>query len=125
MVSINHTDFVFYLCKNIKSLNFERFIAKHISSSKSDNYAKPVVLISFISIALGLALMIISIAVAVGFKNSISSKIIGFTSHIQIVPFDNNASLEERPITIQPELIKKQFQTLTSIIYNIVLKRLA
>lgn len=51
--------------------------------------------------------MIISIAVAVGFKNSISSKIIGFTSHIQIIPFDNNVSLEERPITVDWDLINK------------------
>ena len=91
-------------------MNFERFIAKHISSSKSDNYAKPVVIVSFISIALGLALMIISIAVVVGFKNSISSKIIGFTSHLQIVPFDNNESLEERPITVEPEFIENLYE---------------
>jgi len=86
-------------------LNFERFIAKHISSGQSDNYAKPVVRISYISIALGLALMIISVAVVIGFKNSISNKIIGFASHLQIVPFDNNESLEERPISVDEDFI--------------------
>jgi len=86
-------------------LNFERFIAQNISSAKSDQYATPVVRISFISIALGLALMIISVAVVIGFKKSISNKIIGFTSDLKIVPFDNNESLEENPITIEDDLI--------------------
>ena len=87
-------------------MNFERFIAQHISSDKSDNYAKPVILISYISIALGLALMIISVAIVIGFKSSISNKIIGFTSHLQIVPFDNNESLEEKPISIDEDFLE-------------------
>jgi len=86
-------------------LNFEYFIAKHISAGKSDQYAKPVVRISYVSIALGLALMIISVSVVIGFKRSISDKIIGFASHLQITPFDNNESLEEKPITIDDELL--------------------
>lgn len=87
-------------------MNFERFIAQHISSGKSDNYAKPVVRISYISIALGLALMIISVAVVIGFKHSISNKIIGFTSDLKIVPFDNNESLEENPVDVNDDLIR-------------------
>ena len=98
-------------------MNFEYFIARHIAPDKSENYAKPVVRISFISIALGLALMIISIAVVIGFKNSISAKIIGFTSHLQIVPFDNNESIEEKPIQINEELINelKSFEGVTHV----------
>lgn len=86
-------------------MNFERFIAQHISSAKSDDYAKPVIRISYISIALGLALMIISVAVVIGFKHSITNKIIGFTAHLQIIPFDNNESLEEKPITIDADFL--------------------
>jgi lipoprotein-releasing system permease protein len=90
-----------------QDLNFEYFIARHIAPDKSENYAKPVVRISFVSIALGLALMIVSIAVVVGFKNSISAKIIGFTAHLQIVPFDNNESAEETPLTADTLLLQK------------------
>jgi len=86
-------------------LNFEYFIAKHISAGKSDQYAKPVIRISYISIALGLALMIISVSIVIGFKRSISDKIIGFASHLQITPFDNNESLEEKPITLEAGLL--------------------
>ena len=86
-------------------MNFEYFIARHIAPNKSENYARPVVRISLISIALGLALMIVSVAVVVGFKNSISAKIIGFAAHLQIVPFDNNESIEEQPLTVDEGLL--------------------
>lgn len=69
--------------------------------------SKPVVRISIISIALGLALMIISVAVVIGFKNSVSNKVMGFAAHIQIVPFDNNSSLEGEPVKLSSELIAK------------------
>jgi lipoprotein-releasing system permease protein len=85
-------------------LNFEYFISRNISPNKADNYARPVIVISYTSIALGLALMIISVSVVIGFKRSISDKIIGFTSHLQIIPFDNNASMEERPINVDHKL---------------------
>jgi len=85
-------------------LNFEYFIAKRIAPDSSENYARPVVRISYISIALGLALMIISVAVVVGFKHSISSKIIGFAADLQIVPYSNNESLEEQPVELTGEL---------------------
>lgn len=67
--------------------------------------SKPVVRISFISIALGLALMIISVAVVIGFKNSVSNKVMGVASHIRLVLFDNNASLQGKPVTVTNELI--------------------
>lgn len=89
------------------NLDFEYFIAKKISSGKTDQLSRPVIRISYLSIALGLALMIISIAIVVGFKKSISDKIIGFAAHMQIVPFDNNASLEEQPLSIDPEFIER------------------
>ena len=88
-------------------MNFEYFIAKQISPGKSDNYAKPVVRISYVSIALGLALMLISVSVVIGFKRSIRDKIIGFTSHLQITPFDNNESMEEKPVTVNQDLLNK------------------
>jgi lipoprotein-releasing system permease protein len=63
--------------------------------------------ISLISIALGLALMIISVAIVIGFKKSVSEKVMGFTSHIQLVPFDNNQALQGNPISVSEEFISK------------------
>ena len=50
-------------------------------------------------IAIGLAVMIVSVAIVTGFKNEISKKVIGFGAHIQIVNFDSNTSYETLPIS--------------------------
>lgn len=86
-------------------MNLEYFIAKRISSKTSDNFSKPVVKISYISIALGLSLMIISVAVVIGFKASISNKIIGFAAHMQIQGFSNYESVQEKPLQINDEFV--------------------
>ncbi len=92
--------------QNSNTLNFEYFIARHLSSEKRKSFSQPVIKISYISIALGLTLMIASIAIVIGFKHSISNKVIGFTANLQIVPFDNNQSLEEQPMNIDRDFIK-------------------
>lgn len=55
--------------------------------------------IAVLSIALGLAVMIVSMAVVTGFQNEIRSKVIGFGGHIQITNFDYNISFEPQPIS--------------------------
>ena len=94
-------------CKKYNYLKFEYFIAQHLASAKGKSFSQPVIKISYISIALGLSLMIASIAIVIGFKHSISNKVIGFTSNLQITPFDNNQSLEEPPLNIDRGFIKK------------------
>ncbi|PLW96064.1 MAG: ABC transporter permease [Marinilabiliales bacterium] len=49
--------------------------------------------------------MIISIAVVIGFKASISNKIIGFASHMQIQGFSNYESMQEKPLLISDDFI--------------------
>jgi lipoprotein-releasing system permease protein len=85
---------------NFKALNTELFIAKRIFSDKSTNkgISQPIVTIAIIGIALGLAVMILSVAIVTGFKSEISNKVIGFGSHIQIINYDANVSYETVPI---------------------------
>lgn len=93
--------------KETFSVNFEYYIAQRIKTGKIQSLSKPIVKISFISIALGLALMIISVAVVIGFKNSVSEKVMGVASHIQLVLFDNDASLQGNPITVTDDIISQ------------------
>ena len=53
--------------------------------------------IAVVSIALGISIMLISIAVVVGFKNQIKDKVVGFVSPIQIQVLNQNESIEETP----------------------------
>lgn len=80
-------------------MNYELFIAKRLLSKDKNNFSKPIVKLAIISIALGLAVMIISVAILTGFQKKIQTKVIGFASHIQISKFDSNSSFEPNPIS--------------------------
>ena len=81
-------------------MNTELFIARRITKAKtsSKNISKPIIIIAITGIALGLAVMIISVAILTGFKTEIRNKVIGFGSHIQISNFDSNYTFETKPI---------------------------
>jgi lipoprotein-releasing system permease protein len=81
-------------------LNLELFIAKRITKGekKGERISHPIITIAIIGIALGLSIMILSVAIVTGFKAEIKNKVIGFGSHIQITNYDNNSSFETRPI---------------------------
>ena len=82
------------------ALNTQLFIARRILSGNKDNgrYSRPIVRIAIGGIALGLAVMILSLAIVTGFQSEIRSKVIGFGSHIQITSNDLNYSNESSPI---------------------------
>lgn len=80
-------------------MNTELFIAKHILGKSSENVSRPAVRIATISISLGLAVMIISVSIVIGFQKEIREKVIGFGSHIQISNYDQNLSMEAVPVS--------------------------
>ncbi len=80
-------------------MRFENYLAKRfLSGSDGVGLSKPFIRITITSIALSLAIMIVAIAVIVGFKHEIKSKVVGFGSHIQITNYDSNQSFETNPI---------------------------
>ncbi|MFO7844859.1 MAG: FtsX-like permease family protein [Bacteroidales bacterium] len=81
-------------------MNTELFIAKRLLTEKKEKkgISQPIVTIAVIGISLGLAVMILAVAIASGFKSEISNKLIGFGSHIQIINYDTNISYETVPI---------------------------
>lgn len=82
-------------------MNTELFIARRLFFEKNDKkfLSQKIIRIALVGIALGLAVMIISVAVVTGFKNEIRNKVIGFGSHLQVVNFDSNNSFETRPVS--------------------------
>ena len=89
-------------------MNLELFIARRIHFSKEGDrqVTPPAVRIAMIGIALGLAVMILSVAIVIGFKKEVRNKVIGFGSHIQITNFDNNSSFESTPIAVSDSLLE-------------------
>lgn len=89
-------------------MNIEYFIAKRIHFQQgTKNVSRPAVRIAIIGIALGLAVMIIAVAVVIGFKQEIRNKTIGFGGHIQVANFDNNSTYETVPISADKVLLDK------------------
>ena len=74
-----------------------RFISSRIFSFSKENLSSVVMRIAVVSVALGISIMLISIAVVVGFKNQIKEKVIGFVNPIQIQALNQNESIEETP----------------------------
>jgi len=82
-------------------LNFHNFISKRLfrDQKKSRNISRPIVKIAIGGIALGIAVMILSLSIVTGFQNEIKNKVIGVGSHVNIIKLDNNVSLEPQPIS--------------------------
>jgi len=81
-------------------MNTEFFIARRLIKDKESRkqLSRSIVRIAVIGIALGLAVMIVTVATVTAFKKEIRSKVIGFAAHIQILNFDSNLSYETKPI---------------------------
>jgi lipoprotein-releasing system permease protein len=83
------------------------FIAKRIykGSGKDKRVSRPAVIIAMTGIAIGLAVMLVSVAVVIGFKGEVRNKVIGFGSHIQISNLDDARSYEVRPVVVNDSLL--------------------
>nr|WP_320059299.1 ABC transporter permease [uncultured Bacteroides sp.] len=88
-------------------MNLALFISKRIyrDTDGGKQVSRPAVLIAMFGIAIGLAVMIISVAVVIGFKNEVRNKVIGFGSHIQISNFDAVRSYETRPVLVNDSMM--------------------
>ena len=53
----------------------------------------------------GVMVMIVTICVVVGFKQTITQKVGGFGAHIQVVSFDNNSTYDLQPIEVSDSLL--------------------
>ena len=87
-------------------MNYELFIAKRLIASKKykSSISAPIIKIGMIAIALGIIVMLISIATGIGLQKKIREKVSGFNGHIQIVNYDyNNSLVSVKPISTQQD----------------------
>lgn len=82
-------------------MNINLYIARRIFSSKENRnqLSSRIVNIALFGIVLGLIVLILSVAIVVGYKSEVGRKVIGFSSHLQIVNLDSNQSFETSPIS--------------------------
>jgi lipoprotein-releasing system permease protein len=82
-------------------MNLPYFIAQRLIKGRREgtSFSRPINVIAIIGIAMGLAVMILAVAILTGFKQQIREKVVGFGSHIQIMNYDSNISFETAPIS--------------------------
>ena len=70
-------------------MNFPLFIARHIYHEQDNRkkVSRPAIRIATIGVAIGLAVMIVSVSVVLGFKHTIRDKVVGFGSHVTVADF--------------------------------------
>lgn len=85
------------------------FLAKRIYSDKGDRrkVSRPAIHIATIGVAIGLAVMIVTVAVVLGFKHTIRDKVAGFGSHIQVRSLMAMNTAEDYPICIDDTMMTK------------------
>ena len=88
-------------------MSLSLFIARRLyrDTDGGKQVSRPAVLIAMVGIAIGLAVMIITVAVVIGFKKEVREKVTGFGSHIQISNFDAVRSYETHPIVVNDSLM--------------------
>ena len=89
-------------------LNLPLFLARRIYKDKGDKYkvSRPAIRIATIGVAIGLAVMVVTVSVVLGFKHTIRDKVVGFGSHIQVENFLALQSTDPYPICVDDSLMR-------------------
>ncbi|SDG89259.1 lipoprotein-releasing system permease protein [Flavobacterium omnivorum] len=88
-------------------MNLEYFIAKRLITAKDykSSISAPIIKIAISAIAIGMIMMIISVATGIGLQKKIREKVSAFNGHIIISNYDNNQS----DVTLIPISKKQDF----------------
>ena len=81
-----------------------KFLSNRLFSLSKGSLSSTVMRLSVTSVALAVTVMLISLAVVVGFKNQIRDKVVGFVAPIHVQALDRNESYEEQPFVMSGKL---------------------
>ena len=89
-------------------MNFPLFIAKRLFSDQGDKrkVSRPAIHIAIAGVTIGLAVMIVSVCVVLGFKHTIRDKVIGFGSHIQVADFLTLQQQNQYPVVMDDSMVQ-------------------
>ncbi|AWI25543.1 ABC transporter permease [Flavobacterium pallidum] len=87
-------------------MNLEYFIARRLinANGRKSNISAPIIKIAISAIAIGMVMMIISVATGLGLQQKIREKVSAFNGHIIISNYDENTSdVSVKPISIHQD----------------------
>ena len=87
-------------------MNLPLYLARKIygGDGAEKQMSRPAVLISTLGVAVGLAVMLISVSVIAGFKQQVRDKIVGFTGHVVVCEPTSVNTYDTQPIRVTDEL---------------------
>jgi len=90
-------------------MNLPLFIARRIYSDNDANrkVSRPAIRIATTGVAIGLAVMIVSVCIVFGFKHTIRDKVIGFGGHITVANFKSLHGSEQSPVSMEDSILKQ------------------
>lgn len=81
-------------------MSFEYYIAKRIQKGGATHTsASPAIRIAIIGMTIAMVVMILSVAIVIGFKSEVQRKVVGFGADIQVTQLTDNDSFEIPPIS--------------------------
>lgn len=89
-------------------MNLPLFIARHLYSANDSRQkvSRPAMRIATAGVAIGLAVMLVSVGVVFGFKHTIRDKVIGFGCHITVANFMNLHGRELSPVCMDDSMMR-------------------
>ena len=91
-------------------MNVSYFIAKRISFKRAGGFSATIHKIAVGSLAIGLAVSLLSFMVLGGFQKTVSDKVYGFTGHYQVQRFTMSNAFEEAPFSLNSEFAQEYSQ---------------
>lgn len=90
-------------------MNLPFYIARKLygGDAMTKNVSKPAIRIAILGVAIGLAVVIVSVAVVLGFKHTIRDKVVGFGSHITVANFVTLQTSKTAPIVVDDAAMKR------------------
>jgi lipoprotein-releasing system permease protein len=97
-------------------ISFTALKSTRVFGKLPDSPSRLLYRISVIAVALSVAVMIISVSVLNGFRNAVTEKVIGFGSHISVLPYSNEQSMESLPLQ-EGKALESQLKAIPGVVH--------
>lgn len=83
------------------------YMARRLYSHGGDvkRVSRPAIRIATMGVTLGVAIMIISVCVVLGFKREVQNKVMGMAGQIQVLNYEYQVDLQQHPIVVDDSII--------------------
>ncbi len=94
-------------------MNVAWYMARRLYSHGGDvkRVSRPAIRIATVGVSLGVAVMVISVCIVLGFKREVQQKVMGMGGHVQVLNYDHQVDLEPHPIVLDDDVMAQLRET--------------